>query len=716
MEQNFTQLFCALAARSAKIDASEFAARVASFSDASEPEFIRRVADAGLLPEDEARSLFEIAGALIEAGADGSADGETSGVAVRVFHGRTLRESLRKTVSLSERLNLLPYVIDACRAVGAAHGRGVMHRGIRPEVIVISEFGECVVRDWSLSKVRRKEDVNAGRVENALELLRQRKPSALDIAFISPELAMGHMESVDARSDVYSLGAVLYEILAGQPPFPNHQALSEIASKRPESVSVLEPTAPTGLVAICERAMHQEPSARYASAKHLSEDIERCVMSMPKPHADASNGGVGGVGSKSRIALAVSIALLVLVTCVAALSQRRVISERDNFATEARELRSQFNALTEERDKIAKELEETSNVRHDAETERDKAEADLKAAQEKINQQQELLKKAQTPPPPPIPSAPTAEAAPEAASEAASEATPAPEAVEEPAHQQTEEPSAAPEPLRAPEPPSKNPAKAGAPANLPSKFLGANSGNVKSDGSQRPPGVTRAEFVKLLPELVGALSADKGPDGKTAVAVGVAGKDLSSGLQDLGFKGGDVITNINRSAVGDMGQAKQLLEGAKNDNGFNVRLVRDGQSSWMRVNVFEKMPEMPRSASTPPVPEHPGSKPPQHKDVEPPPPPPSQNEGAQEQESSSQDNKPTEDAAPAEAPVSDDASAEPAPSDQPPPDEMQAPPDGAAVDNAPAEDAAPAEGDSSADSGSSKKVTRVQKSVTSQKK
>jgi hypothetical protein len=588
----------------------------------------------------------------------------------RTVRGTTLRAALRDTRSLPERLNLLPHVVDVCRAVGVAHSRGIIHRGLHPSIIMLTEFGECIVSDWSLSKARRKEDARGPEFEAALESLRNsniplnppskgeaaRDPSSkgegepgwnqalrLDPAFLAPELALGHMESVDARSDVYALGAVLYELLTGQPPFTGENSadvLSAAGSKKPAPVPALEPTVATELVNICERAMHQEPSARYASAKHLAEELERAVLSLPKVQSieTQSEAFLAGTvtreaGLKHRIALALVAALLVLVIAVAAVSQRRVVRERDQAMASLRDEEQQRAEVQRAHDALARDLEDAQSARREAEAERDQAEAARRQAVENASKTQEQLKKAQdklTQQPPTQES--TATAPPE-----------------EQAQAQTAETAGPPMAF---------------PRNMPAKFLGPYAANQKGDAAQRPPGVTRGELAKALPQLISALKMEKTQGDKMAVMVGTPGSEVNESLQLLGFKGGDVITNINRSTIENVDQAKKAFDGVGHDSGFTVRIVRDGQSSWMRVNVFEKLPPVMPAKPPPQLPKLPKALPrmPAPPEVKQAPPP----------ETSSQE-PPEQSVPPAEeAPPTEPQSAEQPEAQEPPPDESSA--------------------------------------------
>ena len=170
---------------------------------------------------------------------------------------------------LAERLSLLPHFVNVCQAVAYAHHRGVIHRDLKPENIMIGDFGETVVLDWGLCKVR-----DAG----------QRGYETIDGAIIGtpeympPEQAMGMIDGIDERSDVFSLGAILYELLAGRAPYEcETKALTVLAATRGRIAPLLgiEPNAPQELVRICEKALQTLPEDRYPSAESLARDVQR---------------------------------------------------------------------------------------------------------------------------------------------------------------------------------------------------------------------------------------------------------------------------------------------------------------------------------------------------------------------------------------------------------------------------------------------------------
>lgn len=165
--------------------------------------------------------------------------------AMKYVRGSRLDEYAAQGASLNDRLRKFQSV---CDAVAFAHAHGVIHRDLKPQNIMIGSFGEVLVLDWGIAKVR--EDSHRAAVYNTSDgtVIGTRD-------YMSPEQARGEIE-IDERADVYSLGAVLKFLLNGQPA-------SKLAN------------------AICMTAMAHEPENRYASASELSADVGHLLDAEP---------------------------------------------------------------------------------------------------------------------------------------------------------------------------------------------------------------------------------------------------------------------------------------------------------------------------------------------------------------------------------------------------------------------------------------------------
>ena len=203
---------------------------------------------------------------------------------MKLVRGVTLSDAINKSDTLQKRLRLLPHFRDICNAVAYAHSKGVIHRDIKPENIMIGEFGETVVIDWGLAKVKGQVDENEGELRDEISLLietehgKTAKGKAIGTpAYMPPEQAKGDISEIDERSDIYSLGAVLYEILTGHPPFEGKNARETVAmvmNGSPISIFDLEPDAPADLCAVVEKTLTSNKNMRYQTAKEVAKEIE----------------------------------------------------------------------------------------------------------------------------------------------------------------------------------------------------------------------------------------------------------------------------------------------------------------------------------------------------------------------------------------------------------------------------------------------------------
>lgn len=226
---------------------------------------------------------------------------------MKYVRGRTLAAALKDARTLEDRLRLLPHYVALCHAIGFAHSRGVIHRDIKPSNVMVGDFGETVVVDWGLAKIKGIVEKPAAQVSaedetRAMEAsegtpsdrvqgdgLQTMHGTALGTpAYMPPEQAQGLIGSLDQRSDIYSLGAVLYEILSGRRPFGGTTArdvLTEVLTRPPAPLAKVDPEIPREYANICERAMSRDPDRRPASASELADLVQNVRLPRPKSAA-----------------------------------------------------------------------------------------------------------------------------------------------------------------------------------------------------------------------------------------------------------------------------------------------------------------------------------------------------------------------------------------------------------------------------------------------
>jgi WD40 repeat protein len=204
--------------------------------------------------------------------------------AMKLVSGRSLAHVLEAMTTLAERLTALPHMLAVAEAMAYAHSQRVIHRDLKPANILVGEFGESVVIDWGLAKeLDQPQGPCVDPTPATSHATGAAPPEYTQLgtvmgtpAYMPPEQAAGH--PVDERADVYALGAILYRLLSGQPPFTgasSQEVLRQVLTQEPLSLARLEPGVPEELLAIVSRAMAREPARRYPTARELAEDLRR---------------------------------------------------------------------------------------------------------------------------------------------------------------------------------------------------------------------------------------------------------------------------------------------------------------------------------------------------------------------------------------------------------------------------------------------------------
>ncbi len=227
---------------------------------------------------------------------------------MKLVKGRTLRkvfDELDAGEGGWSQTRVLGLLLKVCEAMSYAHAKGVIHRDLKPDNIMVGRFGEVYVMDWGLAKVLGREDERDLRVHppsslDSMDVHSERSDHAGEApdsplytmdgdvvgtpAYMPPEQATGRVSDMGPSSDVYGLGAMLYHLLAGHMPyvpkgarFNTYAVWNRVQEGPPRPLHELAPDAPAELVAICERAMSRETKDRYPDMLALADDLSAYV-------------------------------------------------------------------------------------------------------------------------------------------------------------------------------------------------------------------------------------------------------------------------------------------------------------------------------------------------------------------------------------------------------------------------------------------------------
>jgi non-specific serine/threonine protein kinase len=236
-------------------------------------------------------------------------------IVMELLEGETLKGRIAsQAMSEAEVVETSLQIVDA---LDAAHRRGVIHRDIKPANLFITREGRVKLLDFGLAKLGKRKTAEAvgvsalATVGASQELLTSPGTALGTIAYMSPEQARG--EEVDARSDIFSFGVVMYEMATGQRAFPGSTPaviFDAILNRQPPPVTGIQPNLSHDLGRLVDRAMQKDPAERYQSAGEMRTDLERLKRDLESGRAASASARTGGAGAQATTAAVKSVAVL----------------------------------------------------------------------------------------------------------------------------------------------------------------------------------------------------------------------------------------------------------------------------------------------------------------------------------------------------------------------------------------------------------------------
>jgi eukaryotic-like serine/threonine-protein kinase len=243
----------------------QVAIKVLSATFAADPDRLRRF-------EQEARAASALNHPNIISIYDVGREGAISYIAMEFVDGKTLRALLEAgPLPIKRTLQIATQIADG---LARAHAAGIVHRDLKPENIMVTRDGYVKILDFGLAKLMSSVDASASTA--TMSVLATHPGVVMGTAgYMSPEQARG--ADVDYRSDIFSFGSILYEMVAGKQPFKGPsaaQTLAAIIEDEPPAVTEANPKTPTPLAWIIDRCLAKDPDDRYTSTRDLARDLQ----------------------------------------------------------------------------------------------------------------------------------------------------------------------------------------------------------------------------------------------------------------------------------------------------------------------------------------------------------------------------------------------------------------------------------------------------------
>jgi len=301
--------------------------------------------------------------------------GRTLDHAIAVYHERR-RRGEAGPLELRE---LLGAFVQVCQAIGYAHSRGVLHRDLKPHNVALGDYGEVMVLDWGLAKVLSEPEASAtGEADResstpppvAPGLSPQPTQAGAVLgtpAYMAPEQAEGRLDLLDGRSDVYGLGAILYQLLTGTAPFTGDDTaavLNQVRHDPPRRPRELVAGTPPALEAVCLKALAKRREERYPSAKALAAEVQRLLADEPvTAYRDPLTVRLTRWGRRHRTAVTTAAALVLTATVGLAVGLWLVNAEKDRTAQAQQKTQEALEQVTQEQDKTKLAFDSASEQR-----------------------------------------------------------------------------------------------------------------------------------------------------------------------------------------------------------------------------------------------------------------------------------------------------------------------------------------------------------------
>jgi serine/threonine protein kinase len=263
--------------------------------------------------------------------------------AMKLVDGRSLAEVLEGR-SYAQRLELLPHVLSVAEAIAYAHSRRILHRDLKPSNILVGKFGETLVIDWGLAKdisehqqppvsglapARGLAFDSYSREGTASQSLTMTGAVIGTPAYMPPEQAAG--TAVDERADVYAIGAILYHVLAGCPPYGGGSPMDivrRVLAGPPTPLQQHQRGIAQDLSTIVEKAMARAPLTRYPTALELADDLRRLQTGqIVGAHVYSSSDLVRRFACRHRATLLVALVALAVIAALGVVGLRRIFAD-----------------------------------------------------------------------------------------------------------------------------------------------------------------------------------------------------------------------------------------------------------------------------------------------------------------------------------------------------------------------------------------------------